>query len=220
MTRLRVLTRLEIVDEERIDDGWLKIRRCDLRNHYEDGGRSEIYRADTAHRIGVDAVAVVPWRRAEVGIEVLLRTCLRPGIDLRARLDPPVADPHHPLPMIWEICAGIPESDERGPDGLRRCGARELLEEMGLEVPPESLVDLGGPIYPSAGILAEMIHLYAAAVPPGTEPGRIAGDGTPFEEAGHLRWWDLDDALAACRSGQLADAKTEIVLWRLFAHCS
>jgi ADP-ribose pyrophosphatase len=215
MTALKHLIALEILADQRVDDGWLKIARRRLRNRYGDGTTSADFAADSAYREGIDAVAVVPWRRRDGRVEVLLREFLRPGIDLRARLGPPVADTWRPLPLLWEICAGIPEPDERAPERFPACGARELREELGLDVPVQDVRPLGAAIYPSGGILAEAVHLYAAEVPADAEPAAITGDGTPFEEAGRVRWWALDAALAACRTGEIADAKTEVALHRL-----
>lgn len=215
---MKTLTRLEIVGEERLEGGWLKVARRTLRNHYEDGTTSRTYPADSAYRAGIDAVAVLPWRRGEGGtIEVLLRQNLRPGVALRAELSPPFADPHHPLPLLWELACGIPEPDEQRPERFADCGARELLEEMGVALPAAALRPLGAATYPSGGILTEMIHFFAAELPAGVEPGPRAGDGTPFEEVGALRFWTLYDALAACQRGEIADAKTELALWRLAA---
>jgi ADP-ribose pyrophosphatase len=213
MSGHKTLEALEVLDERRVEDGWLKVARRRLRNRYADGTTSAEYPADSAWRVGIDAVAVVAWRRRDGAVEVLLREYLRPGIDLRGRLDPPVADAWRPLPLLWEVCAGIPEPDERHPDRFAACGARELAEEMGLHVSADRLRSLGHGIYPSAGILTEVIHLFAAEVD--AEPSAAAGDGTPFEEAGRMRWWRLEEAFAACRTGEIADAKTEVALRRL-----
>ena len=92
---MKTLVRLEIVGDDRVDTGWLKLARRRLRNHYADGTASREYLADAAYRPGIDAVAVLPWRRrahdhsaapAGVVIEVLLRQNLRPGVELRAQL--------------------------------------------------------------------------------------------------------------------------------------
>ena len=204
---MKTLIRLEIVADERVDDGWLKLARRRLRNHYADGSTSRDYVADTAYRPGIDAVAVLVWRRGPTGIEVLLRQNLRPGVELRTRLDPPAHDPHHPLPLLWELACGIPEPDEQHPARFAACGARELEEEMGIRIDAAALVPLGAPTYPSGGILTEMIHFFSAQVPPDVEPGPRAGDGTPFEEVGALRWWPFEAALRACGRGEIADAK-------------
>ena len=44
------------------------------------------------------------------------------------------------------------------------------------------------------------------------------GDGSPMEEVGAVRFVDLEEALAMCRSGAIEDAKTEIGLRRLKEH--
>jgi len=214
---MKTLIRLEIIADERIDGGWLKLARRRLRNHYADGTSSGEYVADSAYRTGIDAVAVLVWRRVDDRVEVLLRQNLRPGVELRSRLSPPTTDSHHALPLLWELACGIPEANEQSPSGFADCGARELEEEMGLRVPVGALRPLGAPTYPSGGTLTEMIHFFSVEVAPDAEAGRGSGDGTPFEEVGALRWWPLTGALGACRRGEIADAKTELALWRLTA---
>lgn len=211
---MKKLARLEVLGSEPTGHGWLTVERQTLRNHYVDGTVSETYVADSAHRPGVDAVAVVAWRRAP-RVEVLLRQCLRPGVELRTRLSPPVADAFDRGALLWEAPAGIPEADERSVEGLARCGARELLEETGYAVDSASLVSLGAGTFPSGGILAEVLFLYSVEIMADLAPSPIVGDGTPFEAAGEIRWWALDAALAACEDGAIADAKTEIALRRL-----
>ncbi len=214
---MKTLIRLEIVADERVDGGWLKLARRRLRNHYADGSSSREYVADAAYRPGIDAVAVLVWRRVAGRVEVLLRQNLRPGVELRASLSPPMTDSHHALPLLWELACGIPEADEQAPSRFAACGARELEEEMGLRVDAGALRPLGAPTYPSGGILTEMIHFFSVEVAPDAEAGHGSGDGSPFEEVGALRWWPLTDAVSACRRGEIADAKTELALWRLTA---
>lgn len=214
---MKRLDHVEVLSTHDTPGDWLTVTQQVLRNHYEDGTTSASFKADSAHRRGIDAVAVAPWRRRGGVVEVCLRAVLRPGVTLRARLNPPVPDPHPGRPMLWEIPAGIPEADEPGLDGLARCGAREVYEEIGLTVAADALRSLGYGTYPSGGILAEMLFLYAVEVPADAPIDPPPGDGTPFEEAGDLRWWPLPDALAACLDGRIVDAKTEIALHRLTA---
>ena len=223
--QLKTLIDVEVLEDRRIEGGWLKLARRVLRNHYADGTSSEPYQADTAYRVGIDAVAIVPWRprlasnggRPASRFEILLRRFLRPGVDLRRRLREAGPDCTDPLPMMWEICAGIPEAHEQSPKGLVACAARELREEMGLNVVCDAVQSLGAAFFPSAGVLCEMIYPFAVEVNPDTEPGQPSGDDTPFEEAGELRWWSLTEALEACGRGEIADCKTELVLRRLAA---
>ena len=214
---MKTLIRLEVVGEDRIEGGWLRLARRTLRNHYADGTTSAVYAADSAWRTGIDAVGVLAWRQTPGGREVLLRQNLRPGVALRAELGPPTVDRQHPLPLLWELACGIPEPDERTPARLSTCGARELAEEMGLRVDPGALRPLGAAFYPSGGILTEMLHLFSVEVPGDAVMGDRPGDGTPFEDVGALRWFSVDEALTACRRGEIADAKTELALWRLSA---
>ena len=75
---------------------------------------------------------------------------------------------------------------------------------------------LGGPFFVAPGILSEKIFLAAVDVT-GREGAAPPGDGSPLEEGGELRWRALPELLAACRSGEVPDAKTELALTRLLA---
>ncbi|MFN3201419.1 MAG: NUDIX hydrolase [Bradymonadia bacterium] len=212
------LKQLEEIGVEWLEGTWMKVALRTLRNHYDDGTVSPEFLAESAWRRGTDAAAVLPWRRRGDSVDVLLRQCLRPGVDLRHRIGPPVPpDTHHLTPLLWELAAGVPEADEVGHEGMRRCAARELTEEMGYQLPEEDLRPLGAGIYPSGGILSEMLHLYEAEITDDTPYTEPVGDGSPFEEVGACRWWSLSEAIAACGDGRIADAKTEITLWRLIA---
>jgi ADP-ribose pyrophosphatase len=111
------------------------------------------------------------------------------------------------------------EPGERGADALRRRGADEVREEAGIEIAPERLEILGAPFFPLPGIVSEKIHILAGEVARGAEvgpyPAPHEGDGSPLEEGAVLEWRGLHDAIEACESGEIEDAKTEIALRRL-----
>ena len=48
--------------------------------------------------------------------------------------------------------------------------------------------------------------------------GEPEGDGHPLEEVGDLCFHNLPEAISFCRSGKIADAKTEVGLYRLANH--
>jgi ADP-ribose pyrophosphatase len=78
---------------------------------------------------------------------------------------------------------------------------------------------IGGAFFPLPGIVSEKIHVLEAEVPRGDGPDLFdaphEGDGSPLEEGSHLQWRTLEDALRACESGEIEDAKTEIGFRRL-----
>ena len=214
-----IVTGIEVVEDfsstARCDEGFLRIRRLRCRNLRADGSHSPIYRVDVVDRPRLDAVAVLVYRRGAQGLEALTRHNLRPAAYFRKDKDPVVPDGVSYL-LTQEIVAGLLEPEDRGLDGVRARAAAEVLEEAGLAVDAAAIELLGAPFFVAPGILSEKIFLTAADVTgkPQTVP---AGDGSPLEEGGAVRWWPFEQLLAACRSGEVADAKTELALTRFLA---
>jgi ADP-ribose pyrophosphatase len=191
--------------------GFLRLRRRLLRNRYADGSASDPYEYDSADRRATDAVVLVLHTADD---RVLLRTSLRPPLAFRAELPVP-ADPVVD-PVLWELPAGLVEPDEQGQEGLRRCCARETLEETGYVLDPSAFEPLGAPVFLSPGVLAERLYYFAARVEE-TARGIPTEDGTPVESGGTVRFFSLDEALAGCRAGEIGDVKSEVGLHRLAA---
>jgi ADP-ribose pyrophosphatase len=202
------------------DEGYLRVRRLSLVARYEGvPSPSEPFRYDTVERWLQDAVAVVPhFVRAGVR-HVILRSSIRPPLALRG--DTIIAPPL-PLPkgaaqgVLWEIPAGLVEKDERTPEGLVRCVVRETTEEIGIDVDAKDVRPLGGVVFPSAGIIGELIYLYECEVDPSSraEPG---GDGSPLERQAQIIELPLSTAVEWCDEGKLPDVKTELGIRRLAA---
>jgi ADP-ribose pyrophosphatase len=220
---LRVgLRRIEIVEdrtaETRSDEGYLTLARFRLRNEYEDGTRSRVYSCDVLSRPGSDAVVAalyeIDGRRR---VRVVLREMPRAPIYLRANKRFVHPDPR-PYLALRELVAGVVEaSDEPGAAGLRRRAAVETREEAGLAVPPEAFRPIGGESFASPGMSDEKLYFFAA-------PADVAranagtGDGSVMEEGAHIVILELGEAIAACRSGDIPDMKTELGLLRLADH--
>ena len=210
----RPSVRIEIVGDEsarmRSDEGFVRVRRLVLRNHYGDGTTSRDYRYDCAERDAIDAVGIVLVDRRG---RVCLRSSIRPPIALRPTYALPL-ESESADPTLFEIPAGLVEADEKGEAGLRACCARETLEEVGLEVAPGAFAPLGPPVYLTPGVIAEQVHLFFAEVDPAaaTVP---AMDGSPVEEHAKIEWVPVREALAACRDGRIGDVKTEVAIRRL-----
>lgn len=210
---------IEVVEDftssARCDEGFLHVRRLRARNRRPDGSASNIYRIDMVDRPRLDAVAVVIYRRGENGLELLTRMNLRPAAYFRKDRDPAVPDGRSHL-FCEEIVAGLLETSDKGEAGLRHRAAEEAREEAGFTVSPDEVRVLGGPFFVAPGILSEKIFLCAVEV-----TGKIQqtpeGDGSPLEEGGVTRWRTVDELIAACRSGEIQDAKTEIGALRLMA---
>jgi ADP-ribose pyrophosphatase len=205
-----------IVDgDDRVGDGgFLAIRRLRLRNVRADGSASEQYICDAVVRpFGQDAVVVVVYARTERGVEVLVRHGLRPALVLGR--DPARAPLPEQKPGIFltELVAGIIEEGDQGEAGLKARAAHETHEEAGFLVEQDSVVLLGAGMFPSPGCLTEKFYFAAVEVDPATQQ-ELAGDGSPMEEGARTTWLILDDAISACRAGQLTDLKTELGLRR------
>ncbi len=199
----------------RCDEGFIHIKRLRCRNRHADGSLSRDYRVDVVDRPIPDAVAVFIWRRSPAGLEALTRKTLRPAAHFRAGLQLPLPD-RRPYLLLEELVAGILEPSDHGEAGLRRRAAEETREEAGYRVSPDDVKPLGGSFFLAPGILSEKIHPTAVEVT-GLTPGTPEGDGSALEEGASVQWWPMEALLAACRSGEVEDAKTEICLARFLA---
>lgn len=209
---------LEVLGEEFHGDagGFLRVRRLRLRNRREDGTHSSEYVCDFVVRPkGPDAVVVVLWRRAAAGVEVLLRSGLRPALWFgRDTHTLPVPDDARTMWMT-EVVAGILEHDDRGEEGVRRRAAIEAWEEAGYRVDPSAVRFLGAGTFPTPGSMPEKYWLVAAEIAADAVQTAAEGDGSPMEHGAVTRWSPLDEAIAACVAGRITDAKTELALRRL-----
>ena len=116
--------------------------------------------------------------------------------------------------QLWELPAGLIELGEQSAAGVSRAAQRELLEELGFDVPLSALQPLGQATFPVPGMCAERQFFFEVAVSPSKrqEPGL---DGSALEHFGAVIDVSLADALEACRQGELPDGKTELALRRL-----
>jgi ADP-ribose pyrophosphatase len=206
-----------IIDaEERLGEGgFLVLRRYRLRNRRPDGSASKPYGCDFIDRpFGLDAVAVALFRRHGGAVEVLLRTALRPPIRLGRGGSIPVPERGGGA-RLHEVVAGLIEAGDRGLEGVRRRAAIEVAEEVGYSVEPEAILVLGASTFPLAGALPERLYFTAVEIDPGAVAREPEGDGSPMEEGAEISWRPLPAAIAACVSGEIEDAKTEICLRRL-----
>lgn len=206
--------------DSRCDEGFLRLRRLTLRNTYSDGRVSEPYPCDVLSRRFVDAVAVVLYHRDSAGrIYVHYREATRPPLWLRReKQDELTYRDAAPYDLVGEIVAGVLEPGDDGPEGVRRRGAVEAHEEAGYAVDPEQVVLLGqGGFFPSPGVTDEKVYLAAVEIDP-SQRGRAHGDGSVMEEGTRMVTRELREAIAACRRGEIPDAKTELGLLRLADH--
>lgn len=212
---------IEVVEDgsatARCDKGFLKLRRLRLRNRYPDGTISEPYPYDIVDRAALDAVVMVLHRTGPSGLEVCVRSSLRPPLGVRTHGEAA------PVSVLWEVPAGLIEPEEAEGvsvdgvlPGVLSCAARETLEETGYVVPEARFRALGRMTYLSPGVLAERLH-YVSASLDGCTVGDPTLDGSPVEEGSALLFVSLDEAIAAVDRGDIQDAKTEVALRRFVA---
>ena len=221
-TEPREVTDLEVVEDfsatARCDEGFLRLKRLRCQNRRVDGSVSPVFRVDVVDRPSLDAVAVLLYRQSEGALEILTHKTLRPAAYFRR--GHPNAPPEELAPLfVEELVAGLLEAGDRGELGVRARAVAEALEEAGITLELEAVRVLGGPFFLAPGILSEKIYACVADCTgkPMAEP---KGDGSPLEEGGSVRWWKADALLAACRSGEIQDAKTELVLARFLSGMS
>lgn len=196
------------------DPGFLRIRRVTLRARFEGGEESAPFVYDIIDRDRLDAVVIAAHFRDEAGRRhVFLRSALRPPVALRPLEVRPF--PEQPwLGALWELPAGLVEVDERSPEGLRACASRELLEELGVDVPASALRALGPSTFPAPGMVGERHYYFEVEVDPRARVTPTE-DGSALERGAVIFALPVDEAIARCRRGEIEDAKTELALRRL-----
>jgi len=211
----------ERADVER-QPAFLQLRRLAMRIEGPDGWISDEGIWDFVERpVGLDAVVVVVFRRGDAGIEVLLRKGLRVPASL-GRPGQPRGPGRHPAVFIDEIVAGLIEQGETSEAGRLFRAQKEVIEEAGLDVPLSAIEPLGGPLWATPGVCAEILHYFSADAT-GAREAPIEGDGSPFEALASVRWLPLEQAIArVCGAGSAAlgeegigDLRAELGLRRL-----
>ena len=215
---------LEVVEDRtagsRADEGFLRVRRLLLRSVLRDGRRSAPFPCDVVSRTRTDAVAVMVYEVVGGGapsgrrvLRVVLKTGVRPPVYLRRGLRLTQPDDRAYL-LVPEVVAGMLEAEDDGPRGIERRAVHECVEEAGVVVEEGDVRPLGAPTFPSPGITDEKVHFRAveAAL---DRLGRPTGDGSAMEEGGRVWVLPVEDAIAACRRGEIPDMKTELALLRL-----
>jgi len=216
------LRSIEIVEdltaESRCDEGFLRLRRLRLRNHYQDGTRSAVYPCDVLSRPGSDAVVAVLYEiDAERRVRVLLRDAPRAPVYLRRARHFVHPDPRVYLSLMELVAGLVEESDGSGDTGLCLRAAIEAQEEAGVSVGAGEFRVLGGESFASPGTGDEKLR-FCCAQTPLTAASAGAGDGSVMEEGARLVALELSEAIEACRSGAIPDMKTELGLLRLADH--
>jgi ADP-ribose pyrophosphatase len=196
---------LEVVaDRSEEREGFLELKRFDMVVIGEDGRRSTTFRYDLLERRALDAAVMAAHHVGTNG---------RPFVYLRSAVRPPPAL-RRTAPFssgaLWELPAGLIEPGEEPV----AAAARELEEELGFAVAAAAMHPLGGFSFPAPGFVGEVHWFFHVRVDP-VDRREPVGDGSPLEDAARVVSVPLDEALAACTSGIIRDAKTELALRRL-----
>jgi ADP-ribose pyrophosphatase len=200
--------------EEDSAQAFLHVERSVLRARFEDGEPSKPFTYDIVARERLDAVVIAAHFVDEAGRRlVYLRSALRPPVAFRPREAWPMPE-RDDLGGLWELPAGLVETDERSPEGLRRSAARELHEELGFDVDPDKLTPLGPSSFPAPGIIGER-HFYFHVLVDPSRRVQPSEDGSVLEQNATIVALPLDEVLDLVRSGMIEDAKTELGLRRL-----
>lgn len=201
-------------------EGYLRRYRRRVKTQLDDGSRTDTYVVDFVDRDESkrDAVAIaihgdVP---ADVGqTPILLRRQVRYAAYVVAG-----------RPLTTEVFAGLIEGGER-PEAAT---LREVWEEAGIEIEERQIQGLGPPFFMLPGIFTERVFPMAVQVPTAVLKEALEleppGDGSPFELGADALLLTLAEAFerieapapADPRLPSLDDAKTEILLARLWRH--
>ncbi len=211
LEKIEVLEHTELTAD--IRDAFVKLWRSRLRHVYTDNRFSGEYSHDLVVTRFCDAVVVVPYYRNKDGkIIVVLRRGTRPAVYLR-HLHTKTAETVH-QPVFRELVAGgVEESDYTETEGIRNRATKEVFEEAGFPVLSSQLVELGSSTFTAPGFAIEKLHFFCVEIDFASRRTDIAADD-PHEEVGELEFREIADALAMCRTGKIADQKTEVALFR------
>ena len=198
---------------------FLSLHHLRIQNTYLDGEMSREYSYDAVLRKWIDAVVLLLVGKVDGPDCVCLRSCIRPPLLLREGLHLPVPE-NHRYDFLWELPAGLLESEDTGLDGIRSRAKAEALEETGYVVNTESFEILPGASFVSPGVIPERLWFVCATIEDPTSRVAPRGDGSPVEENAEIWWVPLVEAGRMCDSGDIEDMKTELGLRRLLARAT
>jgi ADP-ribose pyrophosphatase len=208
--------RLEVVEDltPAQPEGFCRLVRQRLQARGPAGQAPKAFVYDWLERRALDAVVVAAYFLDAHGTSrVYLRSATRPPVALRSPSR--LSRSQMPNPAgHWELAAGLIEDDEETEDGPARCACRELEEELGFAVQPSQMLPLGPSTLPAPGVVGERHFFFRVQVDP-SQRRHPSLDGSALEQLGAIVDVPLEDALAACRNGEIEDAKTELGLRRL-----
>jgi GDP-mannose pyrophosphatase NudK len=188
---LPFVPKIVITSAELLYSGWAKLTRYRLDIEKHDGGMLRAVREVHDHGHGA---SVLPYDAARETV-LLVR---------QFRLPPYLAGSNG---MMIEACAGLLDGD--APEA---CVLREAEEELGLRI---HNLKACGRLWGSPGAIAESIWLFLAEYSPADRIGKGGGKHGEDEDIEVLEM-RLAEAMRLVASGEIADAKTIILLQHLW----
>lgn len=183
-------SKVNILSEQRIFDGFFKIDEAHLQHELYNGGLSpELTRLN--------------FNRGD-SAAVILHDPLADTVIMTEQFRYPTYTKDHP--WILEIPAGSVEADETADPSLTL--RRELMEEIGYHVASFRKV---ASFFVSPGGTSERIHLYYAAISPKDKIARGGGLASEGEDV-RMVTLGVQEALYKISTGEIMDAKTIIGL--------
>lgn len=183
--------KIVIAAAELVYSGWAKLTRYTLDIERHDGSMMRAVREVHDHGHGA---AVLPFDAAR-GTVLLVR---------QFRLPPHLAGANG---MMIEACAGLLDDDKP-----EVCAAREAEEELGYRV---HNLRSAGRIWGSPGAINESIWLFLADYAAADRIGKGGGKDGEDEDIEILEM-RLEEAMQLVAAGEIADAKTLILLQHLW----
>ncbi|MYZ48869.1 NUDIX domain-containing protein [Propylenella binzhouense] len=180
-----------IVGRRMIYEGWNSFEIVDVEERLPDGTVLRSAREVIDHGEASVVLTYDPERQVALLARQLRTPLLWKGLDA------------YPL----EACAGIMEKGETPEE----CAIREAEEELGLRLTGLKFVQT---ILPSAGTLTERMHLFLATYS-GADRASSGGGNAHEGEAIEIVEMPLAELFAAARRGEIADAKTLVLVYTL-----
>lgn len=195
--------------------GFLTLRRANVQFSYEDSNDIKEMVIDYIDRKICDAVVIIPWFVENNKTYIVLRSSIRSQFMFK---DFAVSERYERsnIGNFWELPAGLIEENEVGESGVINAAKRELLEEVGVDLPIDNLTSLGPRRYSSVGLLPERLYFISANFKK-EQMKQPTLDGSPMELHGKLWPVELNSIVDQINDGSIiVDTKTEIGIMRLY----
>ena len=188
-------SRIQVENEERISDGYLKVTRYLIRHEQYDGSWTQLLSRDVMER--GEVAAVLPFD--PVRNEVVLIEQFRVGAWSAGWAQP----------WLVECVAGVVEAGETPEEMVKR----EAREEADCDI---TALEPIARYFSTPGACSERVHLFCGRVD-ATGLGGVHGLAEEGEDI-RATVWPVADALAMLETGQICNSMTLIALQWLARH--